>query len=81
MLLHAYSHPTLDRLRHFVVFPYKEAPKSEMRSWCRAQYGEPSPRSKLSIVDGFRWRDSITVGEIEFADEADMAFFVLRWGG
>ena len=82
MLLHVYSHPDLDGYqRHFVVFPYREIPKDEIRTWCHEQFGEASPRYKPKLDTAYRWKDDINMGEIEFANEADMAFFVLRWGG
>jgi len=52
----------------------------EMRTWCYKMYGESAPDAiQLTLDSGYKWKDFINFGEIEFINENDANWFLLKW--
>lgn len=51
----------------------------EIYNWCVQSFGEPRNARAGYNPDSGRWLNSINYGEVQFRDEADAAWFVLRW--
>lgn len=52
----------------------------KMRKWCYDSFGESAPDSvKLSSSIQYKWKDYIAFGEIEFVNEKDLNWFLLKW--
>lgn len=64
------------------AFPAGYNGADEMRKWCRDTYGDPAPDAfpyEDWLTSQYKWRDYIIWGEIEFLDEKNLNWFLMRW--
>lgn len=84
MFIHTYTRRLADELgggnTHIAAFSNPGTRASlELAAWCSNTFGPSGGNFGDPIEWGYRWRNGIHYGEIEFTDEQDLALFILRW--
>lgn len=70
----------VDEMKYTVTYPYRTWDIiGPMFEWCDEQFGSRYSTDRWSITAQWRTSKEGTFGEIHFANEADAAFFALRW--
>ncbi len=82
MRIHCYEKFGIDHYvtSYMVAFTFTNPNQDiEIAAWCRDTFGPSGGEFGYTPQPGYRWRNGIPYGEVDFANEEDRIIFILKW--